>query len=179
MNPNVNQGGEPVSPSGFLGTFKAVLALCDRLLEWTIIAIMTLMIGIVSGQVFTRYVLNSSWDWAEELSRLCFVWTIFIAIPLALRSGGHIVMELLVTNVSPAARDRLYRAMCLPAVMMMALITWESIKLTMDNWDETIPSVGLSGGLFFLAVAIGCGYTIPHLIYVMATTEPRREGIIE
>lgn len=172
-------------PAGEAGQSVAVVALTrllygiDKLLEWFIIAIMVVMIAIVSGQVFTRYVLNSSWDWADELARLCFVWSILLAIPLALRNGGHIVMELLVTNVSERTRDILYRLMCLPGIVMMALIAWESVKLTLENWDETIPSVGLSGGLFFLAVAIGCGYTVPHLILITMTREPRRAGVIE
>lgn len=176
---------DPIAPAGDGGhpaavvALKRALAAIDKLMEWFIIAIMVVMIAIVSGQVFTRYVLNSSWDWADELSRLCFVWSILLAIPLALRNGGHILMELLVTNVSERTRDILYRLMCIPGIVMMALITWESVKLTIENWDETIPSVGLSGGLFFLAVAIGCGYTVPHLVLVMLTREPRRVGVIE
>jgi TRAP-type transport system small permease protein len=162
-----------------LSAYRRLLSWIDRTFEIAIIAIMAMMVAIVSAQVFTRYLLNSSFDWADELSRLCFVWTIFLAIPLALRQGGHIVMELLVTKVAPRTRDVLYRAMSVLSIAMMAFITWEGWKLTVDNWDETIPSIGLSGGLFFLVVAIGCGHTVLHLINVVFTGEPRRAGIIE
>ena len=38
--------------------------------------------------------LNSSIGWADEMSRLTFVWSIFLGIPLGIRAGAHIGMEL-------------------------------------------------------------------------------------
>ena len=162
-----------------LATYQRLLAAIDRVFEIAIIIIMSMMIAIVSAQVFTRYIFNSSFDWADEVARLCFVWTIFLAIPLALRQGGHIVMELLVTRVSDQLRDRMYRSMSALSIVMMAFIAREAWKLTVDNWDETIPSIGLSGGLFFLVVAVGCGHTVLHLMNIVVVGEPRRAGIIE
>jgi TRAP-type C4-dicarboxylate transport system permease small subunit len=146
-----------------LATYQRLLAAIDRVFEIAIIIIMS----------------TSSFDWADEVARLCFVWTIFLAIPLALRQGGHIVMELLVTRVSAQTRDRLYRSMSALSIVMMAFIAREGWKLTIDNWDETIPSIGLSGGLFFLVVAIGCAHTVLHLVNIAFVGEPRRAGIIE
>jgi TRAP-type transport system small permease protein len=161
------------------GPPRRALALLDRAVGAVVIAIMALMVAIVTAQVFFRYMLNSSIDWAEEVSRLCFVWTIFLSIPLALARGGHIVMELVLNRIGPARRNILYRSMSVLSVGLMALVAYDAMKLTIENWDEEIPAIGLSGGLFFLPVAIGAAHSILHLIDIALSGEPRRRGIIE
>jgi TRAP-type transport system small permease protein len=158
---------------------RSPLALIDRAAGAAIIVIMAAMVMIVSSQVFMRYALNDSFDWADETSRLCFIWTIFLSIPLALKRGGHIVMEMLITRVDAATRDLLYRAMSVLSIVMMAVITWQALKLTYANWDATIPALGLSEGLYFLPVCLGGAHTVLRLVDILFTGEPRREGIIE
>jgi TRAP-type transport system small permease protein len=159
--------------------FRQALRAIDWVAERVIIAIMALMLIIVTSQVFMRYALNRSLDWADETATLCFVWTVFLAVPLALRNGGHIVMEMLLIRLSDSARDRLYRGMAVFSVLMMLLIAREALILTHDNWDETIPVLNLSGGLFYLAVAIGAAHTALRSLEICMTGEPRKSGIIE
>jgi TRAP-type C4-dicarboxylate transport system permease small subunit len=178
VRPEDDPGGAGAG-SPALRLYRRLLAVIDRTIEIAIVVIMAVMVAIVSMQVFTRYVLNSSFDWAEETSRLCFVWTMFLAMPLALKQGGHIVMEMVVTAVAPRTRDLMYRSMTLPGIVLLALVAYESVRLGLENWDETIPSLGLSGGLFFIAVAVGSAHTVAHLVDIAFTGEPRRQGIIE
>ena len=93
--------------------FRLVLRAADRLAEYVIMVMMAVMLAIVTSQVFMRYVMNRSLNWADETATLLFVWTVFLALPLALRNGGHIVMEMLLSAVSKTRRDQLYRAMSL------------------------------------------------------------------
>lgn len=162
-----------------LSAYRAALARLDRVVELVIIAITSAMITIVGAQVFMRYVVNRSLDWTDELATLCFVWTVFLALPLALRNGGHIVMEMLLTRVPAIVRDRLYRAMALLSIVLMVIVAREALVLTLDNWDETIPTLGISGGLYYLGVAIGAAHSALHLVAIGFAGEPRREGIIE
>jgi TRAP-type transport system small permease protein len=159
--------------------FRLVLRLADWLAARIIIVIMAVMLTIVTSQVVMRYVFNRSLDWADETATLCFVWTVFLALPLALANGGHIVMEMLLTKVSAKARDTLYRAMAMFSLVMLMLIAREAFRLTLDNWDETIPNLNLSGGLFYLAVAIGAAHCGLRTIEIGMTGEPVKRGIIE
>lgn len=173
------QGADSRYIGGALRVFLLLLGQIDRAAGVVVIALMAAMVAVVSSQVFMRYGLNQSFDWADEAARLCFIWTIFLAIPLALQRGGHIVMELLVTRVSPRIRDSLYRGMTVLVVGMMIIIARESWRMMLENWDDTIPSLGWSGGLFFLPIFIGSIHTTLRLFAILATGEPRREGIIE
>ena len=51
---------------------------------------MVMMVVILFAQVFTRYVLQGSITWAEELSRFAFLWMMFLASSLAARHRSHI-----------------------------------------------------------------------------------------
>lgn len=159
--------------------FRRFLSSVDWVIERIIIVIMAVMLGIVTSQVFMRYVLNRSLDWADETATLCFVWTVFLALPLALRNGGHIVMEMLLIRLSPHMRDKLYRFMAAFSILMMLLIAREAFVLTRDNWDETIPVLNLSGGLFYLAVAIGAAHCALRSIEILLSGEPSTRDIIE
>jgi TRAP-type transport system small permease protein len=159
--------------------FRLFLRAADWLAERVIMGMMAVMLAIVTSQVFMRYVMNRSLDWADETATLLFVWTVFLALPLALRNGGHIVMEMLLSAVSKARRDQLYRAMAVLSAGMLALVARESFILARDNWDEVIPSLNLSGGLFYLAVSIGCAHTALRSLDVSLTGEPARVGVIE
>ena len=60
-----------------------VLNLLDRSTLGLVLVAMAAMVAVVSAQVALRYGFNRSIDWADEVSRLAFVWSIFLAIPLA------------------------------------------------------------------------------------------------
>lgn len=160
---------------GVVARSATLLSLYRQLLEWidrgaavVVMAVMAVMVTIVSAQVFFRYVLNDSIDWAEEISRLCFVWTMFLAIPLGLKHGAHIGLELLVARLPAVARAGLFRLMSTLAAAVCALVAWEAWKMSVDTWDEMIPSIALSSGLFFVGVFIGAAHSVLRLIALAA-----------
>ena len=75
----------------------------DRLACWVIMLAMALMVAVVSVQVLLRYGFNSSLDWADDIGRLLFVASVFLAVPIAVKQGAHISIGLLVERLSPKA----------------------------------------------------------------------------
>ncbi|WP_299790583.1 TRAP transporter small permease [uncultured Marivita sp.] len=53
------------------------------------------LLVIVFLQFFTRYVLNSSFGWTEEIARYLLVCTVFAGCLRAQRRGGHMALDLL------------------------------------------------------------------------------------
>ncbi len=54
-----------------------------------------LMVVIISVQVFQRYVLQSSLDWSEELSRYLFIWAVYVGCSFATREDRHLEVTIL------------------------------------------------------------------------------------
>jgi TRAP-type transport system small permease protein len=144
----------------------------DTLAGWTIILMLGAMVVVVSLQVLLRYALNSSLGFADELSRLTFVWSIFLGIPLGVRLGAHIGMELFSSRLPPKLQDILARLMAAMAAAMMVLVAWQSAVVAFDQWDEMMASMNASAAWFIVAVGVGSGHSALHLGWLALTGKP-------
>lgn len=139
------------------------LSLIDRLVQLVIIGCIGGMIVIVGSQIVARYGLNSSIGWSDEVSRLLFVWSIFLAIPIGIRRSRHIGVTLLTARLKPELQDRLTRLMMALAACLTALVAWQALAIAAAQWDELMVSIDLSASWFLMALAIGCGHAALHL----------------
>jgi TRAP-type C4-dicarboxylate transport system permease small subunit len=144
-----------------------LLRLWDRFAPILIVIVMAAMVAIVAAQVFLRYLLNDSIGWADEVSRLTFVWLIFLAIPLGIKAGVRIGIELLTSRLPASLQDALARSVAAVAAGLMLLVCYESVVISWQQWDELMISVDLSAALFYLAVAAGSAHSALHLIWIV------------
>jgi TRAP-type C4-dicarboxylate transport system permease small subunit len=156
----------PAVTSGPLRPLAALIAALDVAAAWALVALGTTMVVLVSAQVFMRYALNSSIGWTDEISRLTFVWSIFLAIPLGVKAGVHIGMEILTVRLPRHPQQLLARIVALVAAAMMVLVAYQAAILAYDQWDEMMASVRFSAAWFIVAVAVGCGHSALHLLWV-------------
>lgn len=153
--------------------YSRVLDAVDRLARWLIISASALMIGIVTLQVLLRYGFNTSIDWSEEISRLLFVWCMFLAIPLGIREGAHVGLELLVAHIPPAARGALAKGCAIGGAAIMVVVFWQAVKVAALTWDEMMQSVNASTNWFMVPVAIAAAHSFFHFIQLL-WREPKR-----
>jgi len=139
----------------------------DALARFGVALAMGSMVTIVTAQVVLRYVFNNSIDWAEETARLLFVWTIFIAIPLGVRGGVHIGVNMLVQTLPAALQRGLHRVTALLGVGLMAVVAWEALKLRPEQWDELLPTLPLSVGWLLVPVFVGTVHAALHLLRIV------------
>jgi TRAP-type C4-dicarboxylate transport system permease small subunit len=158
--------------SGPLRPLALGLHALDTVAGWAIIGMLGVMVTVVSLQVLLRYALNSSLGFADEMSRLTFVWSIFLGIPLGIRLGSHIGMELLSSRFPPKLQDVMARLMAAVAAAMMILVAWQSAVVAFDQWDEMMASMNASAAWFIVAVGVGCGHAALHLVWLVLTGKP-------
>ena len=116
-------------------TYSRILDAVDRLARWVIIAASAAMISIVTLQVALRYGFNMSIDWSDEISRLLFVWCMFLAIPLGLREGAHVGIELLLAHVPAGIRTQLARACALGGAAIMVVVLWQTVEIQVGKYS--------------------------------------------
>jgi TRAP-type C4-dicarboxylate transport system permease small subunit len=141
----------------------------DRAAAWVIAAVMAVMVAVVSIQVAYRYGLNGSFDWADEVSRLAFVWSVFLALPLGLKQGAHIGIEFIVQRLPGSARAGLFRAMSALAVVLMLVVAWQAAVLVTQQWDEMLPTIPVTSALFMVPVAWSAIHSALRLAVIAAT----------
>lgn len=155
-DPSRDNRPAPPPSGGAFGALKRLVGACDATTYWAIVLVMGLMATIVSLQVFWRYVLGSSIDSADELSRLFFIWAIFLAIPHGVKHGVHVGIDLFVMLMPVSLREWLFRAMAAIATLLMLTVTLGAWVATMDRWPELMPTLPITSSIYYIAVLI-CG----------------------
>jgi TRAP-type transport system small permease protein len=157
---------------GPLRPVALVLHALDTAAGWAIVLMLGAMVAVVSLQVLLRYAFNNSLGFADELSRLSFVWSIFLGIPLGIRLGAHIGMELLSARLPAPLQDLLARTMAAVAAALMGIVAWQSAIVAFDQWDEKMASMEASAAWFLVAVGVGCAHSALHLVWITLTGKP-------
>ena len=157
---------------GPLRPLALTLHALDTAAGWAIVLMLGAMVVVVSLQVLLRYAFNNSLGFADELSRLSFVWSIFLGIPLGIRLGAHIGMELLSARLPAPLQDLLARAMAAIAAVLMGIVAWQSAVVAIDQWDEKMASMEASAAWFLVAVGVGCAHSALHLVWITLTGKP-------
>ena len=170
--------GHLAAIGGPLRPYARLLLALDTAAGWTIVALLSTMVAVVAVQVLLRYATNTSFGWADELSRLTFVWSIFLAIPLGIRAGVHIGMEILTSRLPPRIQGALARLMAAIAAGLMVLVAWQSAVVAFDQWDEKMASMEASAAWFIVAVALGCTHSALHLVLIAFDGPPKGKTLV-
>jgi len=150
--------------SGLLKAYKNLLKVLDRMSYVVIVAVMSVMTCLVALQVFHRYALSSSIDSADELSRLFFVWAIFLAIPHGVKYGVHVGIDLIVLMLPERWQVRMFRFSAGLGALLMVVMLAVSWTATMDKWPELMPTMPVTAALFYIPVLISVGHSFLHLV---------------
>lgn len=151
----------------FSGPVMALRNAVDRLdsvSRWIIVATMAGMALLVSAQVFQRYVLSSSIDSADELSRLFFVWSIFLAIPHGIRRGIHVGIDVVLRLCPTRIQDLLQRISAVAGLLLMVTVVVTAAGATADKWGELMPTLPVTAALYYIPVCLSAAHSALHLL---------------
>ena len=125
--------------------------------DWIAMVIFWSLAFIVFLQFFTRYILNDSLSWTEEIARYGLMWVTFIGGIMVTRRGTHIAVELMSNLMSPGpARVALLAFIDIVKLLFLALLAYFSITITerMNTQVMTVFDVPMS--YVYAGVAVGC-----------------------
>jgi TRAP-type C4-dicarboxylate transport system permease small subunit len=134
-------------------------------------ASMALMAAIVSAQVILRYFFSYSIDSADELSRLFFVWTIFLSIPHGLKYGSHVGIDFFFNKFSFQIKKNLTRFFCVCILFLLSIVFYTCLKLSIEKWDELMPTLNFSSSFYYISVIICVFHCILHLLPILKKGE--------
>ena len=140
-----------------------------NILEETIIAILLAAMTILTFvQVVMRYVFESGFFWAQELTIFMFAWLVLFGMSYGVRAGAHIGVDLLVKKLSPAANKvvgALAIALCMLYAGIMVYGGWGDLDLLImigiEAEDLPIP-------LWTAKIILPLGYALLFLRFAQA-----------
>jgi TRAP-type C4-dicarboxylate transport system permease small subunit len=124
--------------------------------DWLAFAIFWALGFIVFLQFFTRYVLNDSLAWTEEIARYGLMAVTFIGGAMVTRRNSHIAVVLL-PNLLPAWASRLILA-CIDVVtlLFLGLLAYFSVLIVDRMGVQRMTVFDVSMSVVYAAVALGC-----------------------
>ena len=122
-----------------------------RLLNWLLVATVSILIIPVSLQIFSRFTaLIPSYIWTEEMARFFFIWMIMIGSMVGIRDSAHFDVDLW-PELKPRANS-LLRIVANLFVLVVALVfVWYGIKFVQFGWSQSSELAELPMPFIFLA----------------------------
>lgn len=110
---------------------KRILRVINTIEEWTLVLTLLGLAFLTFIQVFSRYVLNFSFTWFEEVARYLGVFVAFLGAALGVKYGTHFSMDLIYERVS---NDRFRHALKVVVAVMCGLVF---IVVAYYGWEQT------------------------------------------
>ena len=125
--------------------------------DWLAMIVFWSLAFIVFLQFFTRYVLNDSLAWTEEIARYGLMWVTFIGGVMVTRRNSHIAVELLSNVMGPS----LLRAVLLAFVDViklgfLGLLAYFSVTITERMHMQRMTVFDLPMSYVYAGVGLGC-----------------------
>ncbi|WP_435170271.1 TRAP transporter small permease [Falsirhodobacter sp. 1013] len=122
--------------------------------DWLTLAIFWGMALCVFLQFFTRYVLNNSLAWTEEIAANCLVIIVFLGSVMCVRMGRHIAVDILY-NLLPHRIGRvMWWLVDALTIVFFGYMTWLMWRYVGIVGSERMVTVDLPRGIVFYTVLV-------------------------
>jgi TRAP-type C4-dicarboxylate transport system permease small subunit len=150
------EAGPVIDADGHFHATDAPIDLSHYLLEdWLSLGFFWLLGLCVFYQFFTRYVLNDSAAWTEEIARYLLMSTVFIAIAAGVRRTRHIHVDFLY-RLLPAAAGRLLSTLVdIVRVVFFVIMTGLTIQMMTRMGALQMTIIDLPMNLIYGVCAFG------------------------
>ncbi|AOW12489.1 ABC transporter permease [Hydrogenophaga crassostreae] len=109
--------------------------------DWICLGFFWTMAGLVFLQFFSRYVLNDSYAWTEELAVYCLIAIVFVGSAMCVRRARHIQVNLLYKHLSPTAGRALSTAVDIAAIVFYGYVAWLVARYAMAVNNEPMTTI--------------------------------------
>ena len=148
---------EPIlDAEGHFHVTDAPIELGHYLIEdWASLAFFWLLGACVFYQFFTRYVLNDSAAWTEEIARYLLICTVFTGIAAAVRNTRHIHVDFLYRLLPPLAGRALSTAVDIARILFFAAAVGLTVQMMLRMSSLKMTIIDLPMNLVYGVCTIG------------------------
>jgi len=147
--------------------------------DWLALAIFWFMALCVFLQFFTRYVLNDSYAWTEEIATYCLIGVVFIGSSMCVRLSRHIQVDLLFRYLPHKAGRALSTVIDLIRIAFFGYaikLVWVYIQII---GAERMTTIKIEKGFVYYAVLLGFALMFGRSIQIAIENWRRGYSILE
>lgn len=136
--------------------------------NWIAFVLFWALAFIVFLQFFSRYILNSSFSWTEEIARYGLMLLAFIGGAVVTRKKAQIAVELVSNVMKPGpARAALLATVDFITLGFLALLTYFSVTIVERMQFQRMTVFDLPMSLVYGGVSLGCFMMLGRQILVV------------
>ncbi len=136
----------------------------NRLCEFGLVLLLTVMAAVVFLAVLFRYVLDLPLFWTEELARYCLIWSSLLGAAIALKRGEHIAVSFFMDHFPERIKRVLGVVARLSVVLILGVMLWGGIYLVIVASRQVSPALRIPMAVPYLALPFSSAVMLIHLI---------------
>ncbi len=142
--------------------------------DWLALGLFWLMCTVVFLQFFTRYVLNDSFAWTEEIARYVLIAVIYVGTAMCVRRNRHIHVDFIYRLLPATAGRVLSTFVDVLRIVFFAYATWIMWKLMAIIGSDEMTMIKLPMNVIYYFVLAGLGMSAIRSVQV--TIDNWRQG---
>ena len=147
--------------------------------DWVTLVIFWVMCGCVFLQFFTRYVLNNSFAWTEEIAIYCLVAIVFLGSAMCVRTSRHIHVDFLYRYLSPDVGRVLSLGIDVVRIALFGYLTLLVWRYSAIIHDERMTTIDFPKMPFFLMVMVAFALMALRGVQVLVANFRRGYSVLE
>ena len=177
---DIDAGPKVMGDDGeFHATDEAVDLSHTPLEAWAALGLFWILGATVFYQFFTRYALNNSASWTEEIARYLLICTVFTAISAAVRRTRHIHVDFLYRMLPPLAGRLLSTLVDLMRIAFFALAVGLTLQMMQKMGNLQMTIIDLPMNIVYSVVLFGFVVMTLRSIWVMKVHWQRGYCVLE
>lgn len=172
-----------VTPEELAHTFDEALPDADLSVyafeDWLTLALFWMMTGCVFLQFFTRYVLNDSYAWTEEIAVNCLIGVVFLGSVMCVRMSRHIQVDVLYHYLPPNLTRIMAILVDVIRIGFFAYGSWLMWRYLEIVADEEMVTVALPRNIVFYTVFGAFVLMFLRSVQVFVANQRRGYSVLE
>ena len=117
--------------------------------------------------IFSRYVMQRTFVWYDEIARACFMWLVFLGAAVAVKRGAHFGLHMLVDMLPRYARR--LAGFVTPVVIMAfsAVLVVQGLAFMEFGRFQQLPVMGISKAWIYAAMPVGGALMIVYAMQAL------------
>jgi TRAP-type C4-dicarboxylate transport system permease small subunit len=178
--PDIDAGPQVMGDDGEFHAVDEVVDLSDTPVEaWVSLLLFWALGGVVFTQFFTRYALNNSASWTEEIARYLLIGVVFVGASIGVAKNNHIQVDLLYRYLPAFVARAMAVAVDLLRVVFFGAMTWFTLQMMqkMDSYKMTI--IDLPMNIVYGVVLFGLAAMTLRSVWVARVHWQRGYSVLE
>ncbi len=161
------------------GKIRSVLDLSEKLISYLAMIFLVVMIIIVSTTVITRYTINFTFRWSDEVALMMMIWFGFLGMALGVKQSVHLSIEFFMSLFPEKYQSFIYRI----ENILVGLFGWYLLRFGWQLFSRfkttVLPATQWSRGLLFIPLPIAGFFILIYSIFQFFGILENKSSIVE